>query len=219
MSFETADLYDGPHVSVVGATGSGKTTLAIRYYENVPVGRGIFIHQDPNDSMKADARINYENGDSWDPSVLQGNRLIEIVMPLDEETAREELDQIQHDLFALGQSMGHDEPRFYVFVDEVHEYAPIGSPADNALVRMAKRGRRHNIRLWMISQSPADVSKKALKQARYHVIFAIGTFSQDYFKTYKIPFEKVRNAVSDPESHKFVVWDDFKLHGPYKLDL
>lgn len=212
-----SDLYDAPHVGIVGSTGSGKTTFSIHLYENVPTGKGIFIHQDPNDRMDFDVRIDYSRGDTWTVEKLKENRLIEVVMPPNEEHARMELAQIQADLFTIGRQLPHDNPRFYVFVDEAHEYADLNAEDDNPLVRMAKRGRRHNIRLFIISQSPADVSKKALKQANYHAIFAMGTFSKSYFDTYHIPFEEVRDKVGKPDSHKFLIWDDFELWGPFKL--
>lgn len=216
--FERADLFDAPHVSIVGATGSGKTTFAMHLFENIPVGKALFIHQDPNDTMDAEVRIDYEHGDSWDVAMLQKFDSIDIVMPMDEDAAREELARIQSDLFTIARNIPHDKPRFYVFVDEVHEYADLHADDENPVVRMAKRGRRFNTRLYMISQSPADVSKKAMKQASYHVIFAIGTFSKTYFDTYRIPFEDVRKMVGSPEDHNFVVWDDFELHGPMSLD-
>lgn len=217
MGFDRADLYDGPHVGVVGATSSGKTTLSIHLYENAPVGKAIFFHQDPNDTMAADVVVDYSNGDTWDLSVLQEGNRIEILAPADEDSARVVLGQIQADLFEIGRQIPHDNPRFYLFVDEAHEYAGLNAEADNPLVRVAKRGRRHNIRLFVISQSPADVSKKVLKQANYHVIFAMGTFSKTYFDTYSIPFDDVRDALGDPEEHRFMVFDDFKLYGPFKL--
>lgn len=218
MTFDKDELYDAPHVGVVGATGSGKTTLAIHLYENVPTGKGIFIHQDPNDTMPADVRIDYEQGETWDVTALKQGDLIEVIAPADEESAQVVVGQIQADLFQLGRQIHHDRPRFYVFVDEVHEYAGLNAESDNPVVRMAKRGRRHNIRLFMISQSPADVSKTAMKQANYHVVFAMGTFSKTYFDTYRIPFEPVREQIEGPETHRFMVWDDFELHGPFKLE-
>lgn len=217
MTFDRTELYDAPHVGIVGATGSGKTTFAAHLYENTPVGKAIFVHQDPNDTVPADAVINYEHGETWDVSVLQEADTVEILAPADEESARMVLAEIQSDLFAVGREIPHDAPRFYVFVDEAHEYAGLNVGDDNPLVRMAKRGRRHNVRLFIISQSPADVSKKALKQANYHVIFAMGTYSKQYFDTYRIPFEDVRNALGKPDEHRFMVWDDFELHGPFKL--
>lgn len=215
--FNRAELYDAPHVSIVGATGSGKTTLGIHLYENVPTGKAIFVHQDPNDTMDADVRIDYERGDEWDLQALREGDHIEIIMPMDEERATDELARLQTDLFDIARQIPHDKPRFYVFVDEAHEYAGINAQDDNPLVRMAKRGRRFNIRLFLLSQSPADVSKKAMKQASFHVIFPIGTFSKTYFDTYKIPFDEVKMKVGAPKSHKWVVWDDFAVRGPFKL--
>lgn len=217
MSFDRSDLYDAPHVGVVGATGSGKSTLGFHLFEHTPTGKAVFIVNDPNDTPAAGHVVDYEKGGSWDVRLFQEHERVVLVMPPDESQALTVLREIQRDLFALGRQMNHDKPRFYVFVDECHEFADNNADDDNPLIRMAKRGRRYNCRLFMLSQSPADVSKKALKQADYQCVFALGTYEKTYFGTYGMPYDEITEKVGHKDEHRFIVWDDYEVHGPYKL--
>lgn len=216
---ELPDLYDGPHADIVGTTGSGKTTLAARLYDNAP---GVAIYVDPSGEVPVGGRVvDMSDGDAFDPAVLAENRRVVIVPPdgTGTEADMRFMNRLQEALFAIGDEIPHNRGRFYLFVDEAHEFAPLHAEGDNPIIRMAKRGRKRNIRLFMVSQSPADMSKKAVKQMEYHVIFAINQYDGDYLKRYGMPSDEIREAVGSPDEHKFVVYDGFAVSGPFRLDL
>lgn len=214
MTFQ-GNIYDGPHTDIVGTTGSGKSSLAKHLYRECP-GFGIYV----NTGAEADVAghtVDIERGDKWDISLLNDYRRINLIPVGEPEKDLELLSQVQSDLFALGSNIGHENGRFYVFVDEAHEYAGLSAAGDNPVVRMAKRGRRHNVRLFPISQAPADLSKAVVRECNYHVIFAIGTYSENYFKNYGMPADEIRETVGHKDAHKFVIYDDFEVHGAYRL--
>ena len=208
------DIYDGPHTSIAGTTGSGKSTLAVHLYENAP-GIAIYVNTDAEDGI-AGHTIDFAKGDKFDPSVFKDNQRINFIPPGTSQDD-EAIAALQKVLFDLGDAIPHDKGRFHVFIDEAHEYAPLSADKDNPVVRMAKRGRRRNIRLYPISQSPSDVSKSVLRECNQHIIFAIGTYSENYFRTYGMPADEIREKVGHKDKHQFVIWDDFEVHGPFRL--
>lgn len=209
------NIYDGPHTDIVGTTGSGKSSLAKHLYREAP-GYAVYINTGAETDVSG-LTVDVARGDTWSPELLSESRRINVIPAGEPEADMELIAQIQTDLFALGEAIGHEKGRFYVFVDEAHEYAPLSAAGDNPVVRMAKRGRRHNVRLFPISQAPADLSKAVVRECNYHVIFAIGTYSENYFKNYGMPADEIREAVGHKDNHRFVIYDDFEVHGPYRL--
>lgn len=219
MNNELPDLYEGPHVDIVGTTGSGKTTLAARLYDEAP---GVAIYVDPSGEVPVGGyTIDMSDGETFDPAILAEHSRIVIIPPdgTGTEADMNFINRLQSVLFALGDEIPGEDGRFYVFVDEAHEFAPLHADGSNAIIRMAKRGRKRNMRLFMVSQSPADMSKKAVKQMEYHVIFAVNEYDADYLKRYGMPADRIRETVGRPEEHQFVVYDGFDLRGPFRLDL
>lgn len=211
------NLYDGPHSTVVGATGSGKSTLAAALYRNAP---GVSIYIDPSGDETVPGETVDLRETEFDASVFADSRRVRVILPdgTGTEADMRAMDTIQQTLFALGSEIPNENGRFYLFIDESHEVAPLGAGGDNPVVRIAKRGRSHNIRLFLVSQSPADLSKKAVKQVHYHTVFALNDYSLDYLKRYGMPSEKVEEMVGRPDAHKFVIYDGYDLDGPYRLD-
>lgn len=214
MNFD-GDIYDGPHTDIVGTTGSGKSSLAKHLYREAP-GYGIYVNTGAESDVPGHT-VDISRGDTWDISLLNDHSRLNVIPEGEPEADAELMARIQADLFALGENIDHERGRFYVFVDEAHEYAPLSAEGDNPVVRMAKRGRRHNVRLFPISQAPADLSKAVVREANYHVIFAIGTYSENYFKNYGMPADEIQEAVGKPSEHKFVIYDDFEVYGPFRL--
>ena len=215
---EIPDLYDGPHTSIVGTTGSGKSTLAIALFENAP-GRAIYVDPTGDEDVRADATLDLRE-DQFNPAIFAENRRIRLILPdgtgTDADMAA--MAAIQISLFEIGSEIPHEDGRFYLFIDEAHEVAPLHADGDNPVIRIAKRGRSHNVRLFLISQSPADMSKKAVKQVYYHTVFALNDYSLDYLKRYGMPDETVESAVGSPKDHKFVIYDGYRVDGSYRLD-
>lgn len=212
------NLYDGPHVDIVGATGSGKSTVANSLYKHAPA-TAIYIDPSAEEEVQG-TTIDYRDGETFDAQVLGESRRIRIIPPhgTGTEEDMEMMAELQAVLFQLGGSISHQDGRFYVFIDEAHEFTPLHAEGTNPVVRMAKRGRKRNIRLFLVSQSPADMSKKAVKQMNYHMVFALNDYSIDYLKRYGMPADAVKRATGHKDEHKFVIWDGFDLTGPYRLD-
>lgn len=212
---ENINIYNGPHTDIVGTTGSGKSALARHLYRNCP-GIGIYINTGAEQEVTGHT-IEIADGDEFDVQIISDHQRINVIPTGDPEIDLAVLADIQQQLFEIGQAINNEEPRFFVFVDEVHEYAGLNADGQNPILRMAKRGRRHNIRLFPISQAPADISKAVVRECNYHVIFAIGTYSENYFKRYGMPADKITEAVGHKSEHNFVVYDDFEIYGPFRL--
>lgn len=208
------NLFDGPHTDIVGTTGSGKSTFARHLYRESP-GVAIYVNTGAESGVDGHT-VDISRGDTFDPKDFAEHRRINLI-PAGDESDEDLIRAVQETLFNLGKEIPHEKGRFYVFIDEAHEYAPLQADKNNPVVRMAKRGRRHNVRLFPISQSPSDLSKAVVRECNYHVIFAIGTYSENYFKNYGMPADEIRAAVGHKDEHKFVVYDDFDVHGPYRL--
>lgn len=209
------NVYDGPHTDIVGTTGSGKSSLAKHLYRNAP-GFAIYVNTGAESDVTGHT-VDLARGDTFDISLLSEHSRLNVIPVGEPEADMELMAEIQAGLFRLGENIPHEKGRFYVFVDEAHEYAPLSAAGDNPVVRMAKRGRRHNIRLFPISQAPADLSKAVVREANYHIIFAIGTYSENYFKNYGMPADEIQEKVGKPDEHKFIIYDDFDVFGPYRL--
>lgn len=210
-------LADGPHTTIAGVTGSGKSTFAHALHKATP-GVSIYVNPDAERGV-AGVTIDMSKGDALDLSIIQDASRINLIPPdgTGTEADMDAIERLQAGLFALGENIPHDEPRFFVFIDEAHEFAPLHTEGDNPVVRLMKRGRRHNCRVFIVSQSPADLSKKAVKQSNYHVVFAVNDYSESYLKRIGLPAEAIKTTVGAPENHRFVVYDGYNVVGPLKL--
>ena len=191
------------HEFVCGLPGSGKTHHAIHVAR---AHRGPVIVVDPQDDPdlpwpRADASNSW--GQIWEAAGRGGVRYVPSV---DDGRANRELRIIAQRLLRP-----HSRELLLV-IDEAHIYAPEGKPA-GPLHQLARRGRRFGVRLVLISQRPADLSKGLVLLSARHTIFT--TFEGPYLSRYGINGEELRHKLLTGGEHAYCVWDLATLAGPF----
>ena len=198
------------HVSIIGKTDTGKTTVAKLLHENTDK---ISIFFNTQDEHVDGYRVNY-----WDPELLKEHKKINFIPSWKTDKATIQLNKIIMDLSKITQNIGDRsrETRFIVFVDEAHEIAYQGSK-NTPLHYLFKRGNRYGMTGISITQRPADLDKGIVTQASYHVIFDVNNFESQYFKIKNIPIEQIKDQLFD--SHNFTIYDNREFLGIYTMEL
>lgn len=198
------------HVSIVGITGSGKTTLAEELHADT-LRLSIFLNMQDEVSVKGH-RI---EADEWDVRLLAEHDKINVIPSDDPDGYDPLIEAIRRDTFALGKTIqtgrGRRNKWCVIFVDEAHEAAPEGTRG-TALHRLIKRAARHGIIVVVITQAPADLAKGVLKQCATHIVFRVGRYESTYFETYNLPAPP-----GQLKGHQFVIATEEEVDGPYVL--
>lgn len=213
MDFKTLDSKVAgleKHVSIIGKTNSGKTTVAKMLHENTDKLSIFFNTQDEN--------VEGYRCRKWDRKLLREHRKINFIPDWRPAVATVQLKNIIDDLRKITESIGDRsrKTRFIVFVDESHEIAPQnvkGTP----LHFIFKRGNRYGITGVSITQRPAELDLGIVSQADYHIIFEVNDFESQYFKKKNIPIERVISQLTD--SHNFTIYDNRDFLGIFTMNL
>jgi hypothetical protein len=133
---------------------------------------------------------------------------------LDESTADALVGELARALFATAKQAR--EP-FPVFLEECHEYIPQSGHAGEmgeAVVRIAKRGRKHGLGLVGISQRPASVEKDFITQCNV-VVWHRLTWDTDTAVVKRVLGTAYAEAIEDlRDGEAFLVTDPDLLDGP-----
>jgi len=212
MKFEELNNIIGgleKHISIIGTTNSGKTTVAKMLHTNTNY-RSIFFNSQ-------DEAIDGYRVHKWDISLLKEHKKINFIPNWKSDMATNQLQQITDDLREIALSTGDRSRKteIVVFVDEAHNIALQGQH-DTPLHWIFKQGHRHMVTGVSITQSPADLDKGIVRQADFHIIFRVNDFESQYFKAKNIPIELVKDQLVD---HKFTIYDNTKFLGIFELDL
>ncbi len=172
---------------ITGKSGAGKSNTArVIAEELVEAGYPVFvIDADGEHAGLAERFDALRAGQTSDCDVqvgpetareLAGRALAEpvpIVLDtsgyVDTATARETVGAVARGLFDAAQ---RDPTPFLLLVEEIHEYLPQSRGIDDtgeALIRVAKRGRKQGLGLCGVSQRPADVRKDFITQCDWFV--------------------------------------------------
>ena len=200
----------GKHLSIIGRTNTGKTTVAKKLHDNTDLYSVFFNTQDEE--------VKGYRTTKWDVSYLDKNKKINFIPHHNNDIARIQLNEIVQDLRGITETIGDRSrtPRYVVFVDESHEIAP-NNVTGTALHFLFKRGHRYGITGVSITQRPAELDLGIVSQAALHVIFDVNDFESQYFKKKNIPIERVKNQLID--THNFTIYDNRKFTGVYTLDM
>ena len=197
------------HRGFFGSTGSGKTTLA-EYMGRQSDGLVVFFNAQEESLRSAWAACG--KNDRLDVVVPSGRAALRNYIPsADDEMAQLELNVLVNRMFALPAT------KTVLIVDEAQVYAPEGKD-QGALQKVARRGRRYNIELWTVSQHPADISKKVVRQLHEHYIFEL-RYSDEYLKKYGIDADKLHQIHKERGKYSYAVWNGADLRGCDPLDL
>lgn len=199
------------HISILGKTNTGKTTVA------------KLLHDDTNDKVSIFFNTQDENVEGhrlkeWDYHILDKHRKINFIPHWNNEVAIKQLSKIVQDLRKMTEATGDRsrKTRYVVYVDESHEIAP-NNVTGTPLHFIMKRGHRYGITGVSITQRPAELDLGIVSQADYHVIFDVNDFESQYFKKKNIPIERVKPQLVD--SHNFTIYDNRDFLGVFTLNL
>ena len=198
------------HLSILGRTNTGKTTIAKKLHDNTDKISIFFNTQDEE--------IKGYKATKWNVKLLKEHDKINFIPHHSNDIARVQLNEIVQDLRQITESIGDRSrtTRFVVFVDESHEIAP-NNVHGTPLHFIFKRGHRYGITGISITQRPAELDLGIVSQADLHVIFDVNDFESQYFKKKNIPIEKVKSHLVD--SHNFTIYDNRRFTGIYTLNL
>ena len=198
------------HLSIIGRTNTGKTTVAKKLHDNTDLYSIFFNTQDEE--------VKGYRTTVWDVEKLRDHKKINFIPHHNNDMARVQLNEIVMDLKGITESIGDRsrKTRFVIFVDESHEIAP-NNVTGTPLHFIFKRGHRYGITGVSITQRPAELDLGIVSQADLHVIFDVNDFESQYFKKKNIPIEQVRSQLVD--THNFTIYDNRAFTGIYSLNL
>jgi len=198
------------HLSIIGRTNTGKTTVAKKLHDNTDLISIFFNTQDEE--------VKGYRSTVWDKEKLRDHTKFNFIPHHNNDMARVQLNEIVMDLRGITESIGDRsrKTRFVVFVDESHEIAP-NNVTGTPLHFLFKRGHRYGITGVSITQRPAELDLGIVSQADLHVIFDVNDFESQYFKKKNIPIDQVRSQLVD--THNFTIYDNRKFTGIYTLNL
>lgn len=196
------------HISIIGRTNTGKTTVAKKLHDNTDKISVFFNTQDED--------VQGHETKKWDVHDLKEHKKINFISHHSNDIATIQLNEIVQDLRKITESLGDRsrKTRFVVFVDEAHEIAP-NNVTGTPLHFVFKRGHRYGITGVSITQRPAELDLGIVSQADLHVIFDVNDFESQYFKKKNIPIEQVRDQLVD--THNFTIYDNRSFTGIYTL--
>lgn len=197
------ELYPSKHASIVGRTGTGKSYLAKKLHKKCS-NPSFYIHSGDELNVygsRANSRTNLLNCD----------QKVNFETSIDFETSNKEIEGIYRFL----KKYVPKKITKYIFIEESHLYAP-EKKGKTALDTIVRRGRKFNVKAFIISQSPADIKKSILKQCTEHIIFDLGEYETKYFQKYRLPYEEIKQRLNNCE-HCFVLYRNNDLYGAFKI--
>lgn len=146
----------GEHVFIAGATGTGKTVLAMLLL--YPIKRLIVI--DSKDSLV-----------DWDLEEATNDTLKRVSDGISPVRVRVVLDSEAYEYIRQAYEAGN----ITIFVDEINALTPTANQArlDQSLINVLQRGRSRNISVWSGSQRPTNIPKIFMSEARHFFIFRL----------------------------------------------
>ena len=206
MSFSTNE-----RIFICGATGSGKTTLASKLYEEETT-LCVFINTNFEHIPEGYSHAVVSNVDDIVNAMNEGYTKICLNPTSRKDISASDVVYVKRLLFNIGKSINEKrkKPKIvaHIFIDEVQDYSNKRQP-NKEIDSIWKKGRRYGVIGVAMSQRPADVSHTILTQSKYHVIFKIGTYEYEYFSHYHIPIEEFEDWIASP--YHFIVWDGYTI--------
>lgn len=199
-------LHEAGHICIFGATGSGKSYLAKKAVAAHKGGALIIDPQEERDWPAIYLSGRESAGDVY--RALKKGQHVAYVPDKEPENAIRLLSRFCQDFISGKWS------DTWLVVDEAQTYAPKNAPSP--LNWIAARGRSHGIKGIWISQRPAAISHVLLTQARFHYLFYLGAFEDQYLRGYGLDGEEIRAKLGTAGEHRYFVWDNARLEGPFK---
>lgn len=214
MSFSTSE-----RVFICGATGSGKTTLASKLYDEETT-LCVFINTNFEYMPERYSQAVVSNLGDIVNAMNEGYTKICFNPTSQKDITANDVVYVKRLLFNVGKSINEHrkKPKIvaHLFIDEVQDYT--GKLKKNAEIdSIWKKGRRYGVIGIAMSQRPADVSHTILTQSKYHVIFKLGTYEYEYFGRYHIPVDEFEDWIN--KDYHFIVWDGYNIERYNPIEL
>jgi hypothetical protein len=204
-------ITEGGHKFFAGTTGSGKTYAALRYMSLWPVKSPVLYFNPQQEDAPGMIRADGSNTMDAILYALGKGQSVNFV-----PDARQQVAEKQLSVLVDGVMMRQWKKTLLFCADEAQDFARQGK--DSPLFAIARRGRKWGIEGMFLAQSPADVSKVLVRQARTHLIFYVDAYDLDYFRNYHIPADEVGRLLDSAggfDRHPYVVWSGRSLSGPF----
>lgn len=204
-------MREAKHTAIVGQTGSGKTNYASLYYGSVPKDRlAIFINTNHEKSPeKVSDAIVYDLQGLGKAFNDHKARKICVNPPQEGDIEVATVEAIVKLLFDMGNVLTEKGVKdwCYFFVDEAQDYS--SKLRKSAVIdRVWRRGRRYGITGVAISQRPAEISHTILVNCKFHIVFLISSYENQYFKEYQIPVYEGSEAYDwIQKQYHYVIWN------------
>ena len=188
---------DAGHVWVVGRTQTGKTTTAKEMFaESQRVN--IWLNERGDDRVEGISRLadgSYRSLDGVKNAFARDEYRIEF-LPADRDAG---VQRLQAWLWGVAKATDRQLP-VTVYADEIHRLAPQTQKNElggrDAVRKIAKEGKKRNVKLVGISQDPVSFDKQALRQRDYLLCYELAHEQADYLAQYGAD---VREINSQPE--------------------
>jgi DNA helicase HerA-like ATPase len=199
-------LLDDGHLVILGLTGSGKSYLMHRLIEQ---WEGATFTVDPQDEGLPGDLVTRRNtlGDIV-RELKAGGRLV-YAPRTSIPAARKVMDA----LVPVFLNWEKWEPPLLVTIDEAQIFAPEGRYS--MLEDVALRGRKWQVRLALVTQRPAELSKGVITQCAKQVIFETA-WEAPYFTQRGIPMDQAQALLQQGGQYSYVVHQNGRLAGPYR---
>jgi len=188
---------DAGHLWNVGRTQTGKTTTAREIFDqNQRIN--IWLNsrgEDRISGIKTLAGGSYRSLRGVKKGFSRDESRIEYI-PESRETG---IIELRKWLWQVAERTDRNLP-VTVFMDEIHEIAPQSQkdelPPRDAVRKLAKEGKKRNIKMVGISQDPVSFDKQALRQRDYLLCFELAKEQSDYLSQYGADVSEIN---SQPE--------------------
>lgn len=177
------------HIGVLGATRSGKTYFSDKKIHRAFKGPSIFCHfHDPQTTISGAQADKNDSVEVLRAGILIKKAKINYELSSNPAQALKEIGLIYHYAKKFNTWV-------QIIIDEAHRLIPEGGK-QNIIDDAIRDGLKHKVRIVLISQSPADIRKKSLKQVDTLYIFRLNVWEDSYLKDKGMDPQEVKKLTS-----------------------
>lgn len=151
------------NVAIFGGTQQGKSTLANRVFREDP---RIGIYWSGGDAADWMTGTIVRTCREIVAGMQASRKKFVFELPMFSQSLQEHHERLVKWLMVMGQQHGMGT---VLVTDEAHEIAPEGGTTETSLHLSVKRGLKRNLRNLVVTQDPASISSKIIRQCDFYV--------------------------------------------------